>query len=812
MGVGARGRERARWTRNPVIEPRKKAPLVAPSTFAKQAVLRGGERSSRRCSLAGASVVCVHVAPRRTGEEALRRVPGREAKVRPCCVHATHQDGLAVCQGEPCREHGLKLRRQRRVRAGKRHGRPAPHERRRLPKLPQGQHEGRRLRPHLLHALRHVDQHVDLLALRRRRRRARRKRGRGARGGVGGEVLRHGVRGARRGVPGAAHRPAPKPVGGVEVREHGPGHVRRQTPGEEAAAAAATAQVTSTETEAKTQQDSGGGRFALPSKKEARKVSVPVPAQAPSQSQSPSPSPSPSQSAATAAAAAAAAAGIKFEPAAKAEPRLARNASSTGSGASPPHSPKGRTAAVPAPVGARAAALASGGLSATPGLEHLQGWKPEAFSYPESGENSLNVVVVGHVDAGKSTLMGHLLYDLGCVPQRTIHKFEKESKAIGKASFHYAWVLDETAEERERGVTMDIATAFFSRGDRRITVLDAPGHAAFQGNTCLGATQADAAILVVNAVSGEFEAGIERGQTKEAIYILRGTGIANIIVAVNKLDTVGFSKTRYDAIVSRLTDFLLKTGFKESNLVFVPTSGLTGVNLVKKADPSADPDAAGLEWYADQAEAPTLAEALERLPVMPRWVDNVPLRLSVSDVMKSAVAGRVETGRIRVGDKIVIQPGNIQTTVKGLEKHQKGAVVGYAGDNVEVSLPSSVDTSQLAIGQAVSHTEQTVKLCQFFEAQILNVADGLPITKSYKCLFHIQSSVVEGTVSRMLPFNGKSSKIILPGRVGAVLVALANPVPVELASEFRGFGRVLLRASGTTVAMGPVTKVYPLAA
>lgn len=194
----------------------------------------------------------------------------------------------------------------------------------------------------------------------------------------------------------------------------------------------------------------------------------------------------------------------------------------------------------------------------------------------------INVVVIGHVDAGKSTLMGHLLYDMDNVPQRTLHKYEQESKKLGKQSFMYAWILDETEEERSRGITMDVGASHFETDNKMVTILDAPGHRDFIPNMITGATQADVALLVVDATVGEFETGFELGgQTREHALLVRSLGVSQLCVVVNKLDTANWSKERFDEIVNKLRVFLKSAGFKEADVSYVPCSGLTGENLVK---------------------------------------------------------------------------------------------------------------------------------------------------------------------------------------------------------------------------------------
>eukprot|EP01063_Lacrimia_lanifica_P029502 TRINITY_DN4513_c0_g2_i1.p1 TRINITY_DN4513_c0_g2~~TRINITY_DN4513_c0_g2_i1.p1 ORF type:complete len:731 (+),score=275.37 TRINITY_DN4513_c0_g2_i1:69-2261(+) len=538
-------------------------------------------------------------------------------------------------------------------------------------------------------------------------------------------------------------------------------------------------------------QPSGGAsaRFDLPKKKEARKVSLAA--------STASPSPTPSAAAAApysrdnSPSHAGTAKVLSLSGASPSQsPKAGRQRDVSGAseaGKAPQHSPKNVLVEKKAPVG----------IAATPDLPPAEAVEVR----DEDGRAGLSVVVVGHVDTGKSTLMGHVLCELGIVPQRVLHKYEKESKAIGKQSFHYAWVLDETEEERERGVTMDIATAYFTTKTKRVTLLDAPGHAQFVSNMVLGAGQADAAVVVVNAISGEFEAGLERGQTREHVIILRGSGIRHLIIAVNKMDSVKYNAERFHEVKAKLTELLQQVGFKPDCVTWVPVSGLNGDNLLKPSP--------HMPWWTERDGAATLLDAIEALPPPKRLVKH-PLRLSVSDVIKNMIGGRIESGSITEGQKVLVQPGGYAATIKSIERNQRGVSAAFAGDNVEMAL-AGIDPQCLIRGGVVSEAQFPAKLCTKVEAQILCVHDAVNIMKSYKCVVHIQSTTIDATVARMLPSpdTGKAPKVLCEKKVGAVLLAFSQAVPVELVKEFKGLGRVILRSQGVTVGMGTITKVYP---
>ncbi|GMT26949.1 hypothetical protein PFISCL1PPCAC_18246, partial [Pristionchus fissidentatus] len=316
-------------------------------------------------------------------------------------------------------------------------------------------------------------------------------------------------------------------------------------------------------------------------------------------------------------------------------------------------------------------------------------------------KDSLNLVVVGHVDAGKSTLMGHLLCQLGCVDQRTMHKYKQESARSGKASFAFAWVLDETEEERSRGVTMDIARTTFETDRYRVVLLDAPGHKDFIPNMITGASQADAALLVANATRGEFETGFENGgQTREHAMLLRALGVSQLVVAVNKMDTVEWSKQRYSEVESALRAFLAKqAGF--SAVRFVPVSGLAGENLTERVD-KGHPLAS---WY----DGKSLVEHIDEFLAPSRQTDG-PLRCIINDVLKATpqqlvVTAKVEAGEIEVGEKVYIMPNADLAIVKAVanDSGREGAADGVcgAGEQALMTLTGTFEPDTIHVGNVV---------------------------------------------------------------------------------------------------------------
>uniref|UniRef100_A0A8C2DKG0 HBS1-like translational GTPase n=1 Tax=Cyprinus carpio TaxID=7962 RepID=A0A8C2DKG0_CYPCA len=344
----------------------------------------------------------------------------------------------------------------------------------------------------------------------------------------------------------------------------------------------------------------------------------------------------------------------------------------------------------------------------------------------QGGKPLLNLVVIGHVDAGKSTLMGHLLYLLGNVNKRTMHKYEQESKKAGKASFAYAWVLDETGEERDRGVTMDVGMTKFETDSKVITLMDAPGHKDFIPNMITGAAQADVAVLVVDASRGEFEAGFEAGgQTREHGLLVRSLGVTQLAVAVNKMDQVNWQQERFRDIVSKLGHFLKQAGFKDSDVFYIPTSGLSGENLTtrsKVADLTA--------WYT----GPCLLEQIDAFKPPQRSVEK-PFRLCVSDVFKDqgsgfCVTGKIEAGFIQTGDKVLAMPPNETCTVKGITLHDEALDWAAAGDHVSLTV-TGMDIIKINVGCIFCDPKEAIRACTRFRARILLFNIEVPITQGF---------------------------------------------------------------------------------
>uniref|UniRef100_A0A8C5GCI4 HBS1-like protein n=1 Tax=Gouania willdenowi TaxID=441366 RepID=A0A8C5GCI4_GOUWI len=424
------------------------------------------------------------------------------------------------------------------------------------------------------------------------------------------------------------------------------------------------------------------------------------------------------------------------------------------------------TPSVPTP--SRSSVKARQSINVKTELEKRQGGKP-----------LLNLVVIGHVDAGKSTLMGHLLYLLGNVNKRTMHKYEQESKKAGKASFAYAWVLDETGEERDRGVTMDVGMTKFETNSKVVTLMDAPGHKDFIPNMITGAAQADVAVLVVDASRGEFEAGFEAGgQTREHALLVRSLGVTQLAVAINKMDQVNWQQERFKEITSRLGHFLKQAGFKESDVFYVPTSGLSGENL---ATCSTVPELTS--WYTGYS----LLDQIDAFKAPQRSIDK-PFRLCVSDVFKDqgsgfCVTGKIEAGYIQTGERMLAMPPNETCTVKGITLHDEPLDWAAAGDHVSLTV-TGMDIIKI---------------------------NSILLIYIFCCLFLSEPATIKKLISVLHKSSGevlkKKPKCLTKGMNAIVEIQTQRPVSLELYKDYKELGRFMLRYVGSTIAAGVVTEV-----
>lgn len=388
--------------------------------------------------------------------------------------------------------------------------------------------------------------------------------------------------------------------------------------------------------------------------------------------------------------------------------------------------------------------------------------------------------------------MGRLLFDLKVIDERTIEKYKREAGKMGRASFAFAWVLDQGSEERARGVTIDIAANKFETDRTAFTVLDAPGHRDFVPNMIAGASQADFAVLVIDASPGEFEAGL-RGQTKEHALLARSIGISRIIMAVNKMDRTDWSQERFRDIQQQMSAFLATAGFKKENISFVPCSGLEGDYILNR---STHPKA---NWYSGR----TLVEELDNTEPRDHALDK-PLRMTIDDIFESdgqsgiSIAGRIEAGSLQVGDQVMIMSGGEKTFVKNIRVDEEPSDWAVAGQNVVLDI-AEVEEAKIKSGDVLCSVASPARSVSSFTAKVLAFEHLTPMPLSV----HRGRLHVPGKITQMVAILDKADgsvikkkpKIVQPGSVARVVVDLEDPAPIE-------DGRIILRAGGETVATG----------
>ncbi|KAF4630904.1 hypothetical protein G7Y89_g7238 [Cudoniella acicularis] len=399
-----------------------------------------------------------------------------------------------------------------------------------------------------------------------------------------------------------------------------------------------------------------------------------------------------------------------------------------------------------------------------------------------------------HVDAGKSTLMGRLLYDLKVVDQRTIDRYRKEAEKMGKSSFALAWVLDQGSEERARGVTIDIATNKFETEKTSFTILDAPGHRDFIPNMIAGASQADFAVLVIDASTGSFESGL-KGQTKEHALLVRSMGVQRLIIVVNKLDTVDWSEERFTEISTQVSAFLTAAGFLSKNITFIPCSGLHGDNIVRRSTEAA------ASWYT----GPILVEELDNSQPASRALSK-PFRLTIGDIFRGgvqnplSVSGRIESGSIQMGDALLAQPSTEKCFIKAVEVDQEPVDWAVAGQNVTIHL-SGIEEQYLKIGDVLCSPSNPIQNIKQFTAKVLAFEFLTPMQIDvHRGRLHTPGRIKE-IVAVLDKHSGavvgkKKPRVVKPGLVARVVVELEMAVPLEAPA------RVVLRSNGETVAAG----------
>lgn len=431
----------------------------------------------------------------------------------------------------------------------------------------------------------------------------------------------------------------------------------------------------------------------------------------------------------------------------------------------------------------------------------------------------LNIVVIGHVDSGKSTTTGHLIYKCGGIDKRTIEKFEKEAAELGKGSFKYAWVLDKLKAERERGITIDITLWKFETPKYYITVIDAPGHRDFIKNMITGTSQADCAVLIVAAGTGEFEAGISKnGQTREHALLAYTLGVKQMIVGVNKMDTTEppYSEKRFEEIQKEVSAYIKKIGYNPATVAFVPISGWNGDNMLEPSSNTAWFKGFKIERKGQVSEGKTLLQALDCAEPPSRPTEK-PLRLPLQDVYKiggigTVPVGRVETGILKPGMVVTFAPAMLTTEVKSVEMHHESLVEALPGDNVGFNV-KNVSVKELRRGYVAGDSKNDPpQSTADFIAQVIILNHPGQISNGYApvldchtahiaCKFKEIKEKCDRRSGKKLEDN---PKFIKSGDAAIVELVPSKPMCVESFTNYPPLGRFAVRDMRQTVAVGVI--------
>lgn len=410
----------------------------------------------------------------------------------------------------------------------------------------------------------------------------------------------------------------------------------------------------------------------------------------------------------------------------------------------------------------------------------------------------MNLVFIGHVDHGKSTTVGRLLFDSGNISEQQLRKLKDKASELGKAGFEFAYVMDNLKEEQERGVTIDLAHKKFETDKYDFTIIDAPGHKDFVKNMITGASQADAAVLVVAANDGV------NAQTKEHVFLSRTLGVGQMIVAVNKMDLQDYSEQRFGEVKEEVTKLMKSVGFKMETVKFIPIASLPGDNVAKKSDKLP---------FAQE----TLLDAINSLPPPEKPVD-LPMRMPIQDVYNITgigvvPVGKIETGVMKLGQKVIAMPGREGTGVKGeiktIEMHHSQQQEAEPGDNVGISV-RGFGKKDVARGDVLGPEDNPPSVAQEFEAQIVVLNHPSVITVGYTPVFHIHTDQKACTVTaikkKLNPATGEvleeNPDFIKNGDAAIVTLRPVQPLVIETQKDNPHLARFAIRDSGSTVAAG----------
>ncbi len=411
-----------------------------------------------------------------------------------------------------------------------------------------------------------------------------------------------------------------------------------------------------------------------------------------------------------------------------------------------------------------------------------------------------NLAIIGHVDHGKSTLVGRLLYETGSVPEHVIEQHREEAEEKGKGGFEFAYVMDNLAEERERGVTIDLAHQEFDTEEFYFTIVDCPGHRDFVKNMITGASQADNAVLVVAADDGVAP------QTREHVFLARTLGINELIIGVNKMDIVDYGEDTYKEVIEEVKQLLKQVQFNTQDAKFIPISAFEGDNVAEKSG--------NMDWF----DGPTLLEALNGLPEAEPPTD-APLRLPIQDVytisgIGTVPVGRIETGTMNPGNDVSFQPSDVGGEVKTIEMHHEEVDSAGPGDNVGFNV-RGVGKDDIRRGDVCGPAANPPSVAETFKAQVVVMQHPSVITAGYTPVFHAHTAQVACTIEeinqKLDPASGEVAEenpdFIKSGDAAVVTVRPQKPLSIEPSSEIPELGSFAIRDMGQTIAAGKVLEV-----
>lgn len=484
--------------------------------------------------------------------------------------------------------------------------------------------------------------------------------------------------------------------------------------------------------------------------------------------------------------------------------------------AAPSHAPPASSSVQPAAL-APAPAAATEQMAVTPDPREdlaVEALERDLSKVDFDDKKPLNVVLLGHVDAGKSTISGHLLVLTGNVDERTMEKFEREAKALNRESWKFAFALDTSEQERAKGKTEECGQASFTTDTRRFTILDAPGHKNYVPHMIGGASQADIGILVISARKGEFETGFERGgQTREHAMLAKTAGVRQMIIVINKLDDPSvlnsdgtWSNDRFEECKTKLEPYMRQVGWNPKGLVWIPVSGLAGHNLKATVSDTTCP------WYTGES----LLDTLEHIPIPDRLLSG-SVKMPISEKHKemgTMVMGKLESGIITVNDKLTLMPNRVDVHVDALMLEGTSSQAAEPGDVVRLRL-KGVEEEDVRVGFVLCSPKDLVSYSRSFTARLMILEHKSIICAGYSAVIHIHAAVEEITVAKLLAEIDKKTgkpkqkypKFVKPGMKVLAQLTTALPICIEKYDVFPQLGRFMIRDEGKTIAVGTVAKV-----